>query len=196
MRKLLLFLLLAGAALVSGCGEPAPPPFRGTDITGAPYGAKFVLTDHKGVERRLADFRGKVVTLFFGYTQCPDVCPTNMTTMAEVMKLLGDEAKRVQVLFVTVDPERDTRELLAEYVPAFDPDFLGLRGDEAATRVAAQEFKIFYQKVPGQTAGSYTMDHSAGTYLLDPAGRLRVYVKHGETPEAIAHDVRLLLAGN
>jgi protein SCO1/2 len=196
MRKYLLFVLVAVAVLVSGCSEPAPPPFRGTDITGAPYGAKFALTDHKGVERRLADFRGKVVTLFFGYTQCPDVCPTNMATMAEVMKLLGDEAKRVQVLFVTVDPERDTRELLAEYVPAFHPDFLGLRGDEAATRAAAQEFKIFYQKVPGQTAGSYTMDHSAGTYLLDPAGRLRVYVKHGETPEAIAHDVRLLLAGN
>jgi protein SCO1/2 len=196
MRKLAFLLVLAAAALVSGCREPPPPPFRGTDISGAPYGAKLVLTDHKGAERRLSDFRGKVVTLFFGYTQCPDVCPTNMATMALVMKLLGDEAQRVQVLFVTVDPERDTRELLAEYVPAFHPDFLGLRGDEAATKAAAQEFKIFYQKVPGQTAGTYTMDHSAGTYLLDPAGRLRVYVKHGETPEAIAHDIRLLLAGN
>jgi protein SCO1/2 len=195
MQNALFSLFLAAAALFAGCGEPAPPPFRATDITGAPYGAQFVLTDHKGVERRLGDFRGKVVTLFFGFTQCPDVCPTNLTAMAEVMKLLGDDAKRIQVLFVTVDPERDTQELLAEYVPAFHPDFLGLRGDEAATKAAAREFKVFYQKVPGQTAGSYTMDHSAGTYVFDPAGRLRLYIKHGETPEAIAHDIRLLLAG-
>lgn len=195
MQNPLFFLFLAAVALFAGCGEPAPPPFLATDITGAPYGAQLVLTDHKGLERRLGDFRGKVVTLFFGFTQCPDVCPTNLTAMAEVMKLLGDDAKRIQVLFVTVDPERDTRELLAEYVPAFHPDFLGLRGDEAATKAAAREFKVFYQKVPGQTAGSYTMDHSAGTYVFDPAGRLRLYIKHGETPEAIAHDIRLLLAG-
>jgi protein SCO1/2 len=195
MHKLFFFLLAAATVLVSACSEPQVPAFHSTDITGAPYAAELALTDHKGVERRLSDFRGRVVTLFFGYTQCPDVCPTNMATMAEVMKRLGEDAKRVQVLFVTVDPGQDTRDLLAQYVPAFHPDFLGLRGDEAATKAAAQAFKVFYQKVPGRTDTSYTIDHTAGTYVLDPAGRLRLYVKHGETAEDIAHDLRLLLAG-
>lgn len=196
MQKLLIFLMLAVAAFIHGCGEGPQPAFLSTDITGAPYSAELALEDHGGARRSLSDFRGKVVTLFFGYTQCPDVCPTNMGTMAEVMKGLGEDAKRVQVLFVTVDPERDTRELLAQYVPAFHPEFLGLRGDEAATKVAAQAFKVFYQKVPGKTETSYTIDHTAGTYILDPAGRLRLYVKHGEKPDDIAHDIRLLLAGN
>lgn len=195
MQKTLFFLVLIVSALVAGCGERAPAPFRSTDLTGAPYGADLALDDHKGVRRSLADFRGKVVTLFFGYTQCPDVCPTNMGTMAEVIALLGQDAQRVQVLFVTVDPERDTQELLAQYVPAFHPDFLGLRGDEAATKAAAQAFKVFYQKIPG-TEGHYTVDHTAGTYVLDAAGRLRLYVKHGDKAEDIAHDIRLLLAGN
>ena len=170
--------------------------FVNTDLTGADYGKEFSLTDHNGRARRLGDFRGKVVTLFFGYTQCPDVCPTNLTAMAQVMKLLGNDAERVQVLFVTVDPERDTKELLAQYVPSFYPTFLGLYGDESATRKTAQEFKVFYQKVPGKTAASYTVDHSAGTYVFDPKGRLRLYVRHGQTPQAIAADLKLLLAGN
>jgi protein SCO1/2 len=133
------------------------------------------------------------VTLFFGYTQCPDVCPTNLTAMAQVIKLLGSDAERVQVLFVTVDPERDTGDLLAQYVPSFYPTFLGLYGDEGATRKTAQEFKVFYQKVPGKTAVSYTVDHSAGTYVFDPKGRLRLYIRHGQTPQAIAADLKLLL---
>jgi protein SCO1/2 len=196
MQKTVFFLILVVSALIAGCGDRARPVFLSTDITGAPYAADLTLEDHKGAKRNLADFHGKVVTLFFGYTHCPDVCPTNMGAMAEVMKGLGEDAKRVQVLFVTVDPDRDTRELLAQYVPAFHPDFLGLRGDEAATKAAAQAFKVFYQKVPGKTETSYTIDHTAGTYILDPAGRLRLYVKHGEKPDDIAHDIRLLLAGN
>jgi protein SCO1/2 len=191
-----LWIIVASAVMLAACGNEVPVKFVNTDLTGADYGKTFSLTDHNGKARRLEDFRGKVVTLFFGYTQCPDVCPTNLTAMAQVMKLLGKEAERVQVLFVTVDPERDTKELLAQYVPSFYPTFLGLFGDERATKETAQEFKIYYQKVPGKTAASYTVDHSAGTYVFDPQGRLRLYIKHGQTPQAIAADLKLLLAGN
>lgn len=190
-RHLLMFV----AVLLAACGNEAPVKFVNTDLTGADYGKGFALTDHNGKVRRLEDFRGKVVTLFFGYTQCPDVCPTNLATMAQVMKLLGDDAERLQVLFATVDPERDTKQLLAQYIPNFYPTFLGLYGDAAATRKTAQEFKVFYQKVPGKTATSYTMDHSAGTYVFDPRGRLRLYIRHGQVPQAIAADVKLLIAG-
>lgn len=191
-----LYIIATTIVLLAACSNEAPVKFVNTDLTGADYGKEFSLTDHNGRARRLGDFRGKVVTLFFGYTQCPDVCPTNLTAMAQVMKLLGNDAERVQVLFVTVDPERDTKELLAQYVPSFYPTFLGLYGDESATRKTAQEFKVFYQKVPGKTAASYTVDHSAGTYVFDPKGRLRLYVRHGQTPQAIAADLKLLLAGN
>lgn len=198
MQKWRFFVVAALAMLfVAACAQHKAPEFRATDITGTQFDiASLTLQDHTGKARRFSDFQGKAVSVFFGYTQCPDVCPTNMTAMAQVMKLLGTGADRVQVLFVTVDPQRDTEELLARYVPVFDARFLGLRGDEAATKAAAAAFKVFYQKAPGKTESSYTMDHTAGTYLLDPQGRLRLYVRHGAPVEDIAHDLRLLLAGN
>ena len=180
------------AVLIAGCGEE-PPSFRATDITGAEYGKSLALTDHHGQPRTLQDFRGKVVALFFGYTQCPDVCPSTLAGMGEVMRQLGADADRVQVLFVTVDPERDTLALLAEYVPAFDPRFLGLHGSPEQVAAVAKEFRVFYRK-SGDLGGHYTMDHSAGTYLFDPAGRLRLYVRHGEAPDNLAADIRTLLA--
>lgn len=186
---------LCALVLASGCGDQRASVFNAVDVTGANYGRDFALTDHTGKVRRLSDFSGKVVTLFFGFTHCPDVCPTNLATMKQAMTLLGAEAERVQVLFVTVDPERDTPELLAHYVPAFDSRFLGLHADPATTAATAKEFKVFYQKVAGKDDGQYTLDHSAGTYVFDPAGRMRLYIKHGESAERIAADLRLLLAG-
>ncbi len=184
---------LAVGAL-GGCDRsPAAPKFMASDVTGTTFGRDFQLTDHNGKPRTLADFRGKVVVLFFGYTQCPDVCPTTLAELAEAMKQLGPDADRVQVLFATIDPERDTADLLAKYVPAFDPRFLGLFGDSAATERTAKEFKIIYQKQPGRTPGTYTMDHSAGTFVFDPQGRLRVYVSYGQGPEVFTHDIRELL---
>lgn len=188
-------LWFAIALGLAGCGQESQPRFASTDITGAEFAQDFSLTDHTGKPRTLADFRGKVVTLFFGFTQCPDVCPTNMVTMREVMKLLGEDAKRVQVLFVTVDPERDTAQLLAQYVPAFDPGFLGLYGNAEDTAKVAKEFRVFYQKQPGSTPDTYTVDHSAGTFVYDPLGRIRLYIRHGERAERIAADIKLLLAG-
>jgi protein SCO1/2 len=194
MKKLL--TLLALAVLLAGCDKlfDKPPSFDNTDVTGLAYGKGFALTDHNGKPRTLADFRGKVVVLFFGYTQCPDVCPTTMAELANVMKQLGPQAGQVQVLFVTLDPERDTPALLAQYVPAFDPRFLGLYGDAAATAKVAKEFKVFYSKVPGATPGSYTMDHTAGSYVFDREGRLRLFVRNGQNPAALVHDIRLLLS--
>ena len=143
--------------------------------------------------RSLGDFRGKVVAVFFGFTHCPDACPTTLVEMAQVMRELGADAQRVQVLFVTIDPERDTPEVLKQYVPSFHPEFLGLCGDAEATARAAKEFKVFYQKQPLKE-GRYSMDHSAGTYVLDTDGRLRLFAPYGRGAEAILHDVRLLLA--
>jgi protein SCO1/2 len=179
-------------ALVAGCA-PDAPKFRASDITGTSFGKDLQLADHHGRPRSLADFRGKVVVLFFGYTHCPDVCPTTLAEMAETMRRLGKDADRVQVLFATLDPERDTPALLAQYVPAFWPSFLGLRGDAEATARTAKEFKIFYQKQPGRTPDSYTLDHSAGTFLFDPQGRLRVYVGYGQGPDVFTNDIRELL---
>jgi protein SCO1/2 len=188
-------LLALCAAMLAGCSQA--PQFSSTDITGAEFGREFSapLTDHTGQPRRLAEFKGKAVVIFFGYTQCPDVCPTTLSAMAEVLKLLGDDGRKVQVLFVTVDPERDTRELLAAYVPQFHPSFIGLNADLATTAATALEFKVFYQKQPGSSPTTYTVDHSANSYVYDPQGRLRLYVRHGETPEKIAADIALLLAG-
>ena len=180
-------------ALSLAACSPATPQFRGSDITGIGYGRDFQLNDPSGKVRTLADFRGKVVALFFGYTQCPDVCPTTLAELAAAMKMLGPDAARVQVLFVTVDPERDTPALLARYVPAFEPSFLGLYGDAAATAATAKEFKVIYQKQPGSTPGTYSVDHSAGTYLFDPQGKLRVYESYGQGPDAFAHDIGELL---
>jgi len=174
--------------------SPAQSSFKNTDVTGLDYAKDFAMPDHTGKLRTLADFKGKAVVVFFGYTQCPDVCPTTMQEMANVMQQLGPLSDKVQVLFVTVDPERDTPELLSKYVPAFDPRFLGLVGDKAATEKIAKEFRVFYQKVPGKEPGSYTMDHTAGSYVFDPQGRLRLFVRHGQGPEQIAHDLKLLLS--
>ena len=185
------FALLLAFALAA-CDSGAPK-FKASDVTGTTYGREFALTGHDGKPRTLADFRGKAVVLFFGYTQCPDVCPTTLSELAEVMKQLGPDAERLQVLFATIDPERDTSELLARYVPAFHPSFLGLSGDAEATARTAKEFRIIYQKQPGQTPGTYTMDHSAGTFVFDPQGRLRLYVSYGQGPDVFVHDLRELL---
>lgn len=180
------------ALFVAAC-SPDNPRFQASDVTGVAFGRDFKLTDHNGKPRTLSDFRGKVVVLFFGYTQCPDVCPTTLSDLAAALQKLGADADRVQVLFVTIDPERDTPELLSHYVPAFNPSFLGLSGDAAATAATAREFKVLYQKQPGSTPGSYSMDHSAGTFIFDSQGKLRLFVSQGQGPEIFAHDIRELL---
>lgn len=176
--------------------SPDKARFNNTDITGAEYGTSLKLPDHTGKLRTLADFKGSVVVVFFGFTQCPDVCPTTLAEMKAVKSRLGANGKRLQVLFVSVDPERDTPELLASYVTAFDPGFVGLRGDAEATAKVAKDFKVFYQKVPGRTPDSYTVDHTAGSYIFDPQGRMRLYVRHGQSAEKIAADIERLLAGS
>ena len=180
------------ALLLAACAPPGPE-FKNTDVTGADCCRDFRLTDHTGKTRTLVDFRGKAVVIFFGYTQCPDVCPTTMAEMKSVLQQLGADAKRVQVLFITVDPERDTRELLSSYVPAFDPSFLGLYGDMETTTKTAKEFRVFYQKQPGATPGNYTVDHTAGSYVFDPQGRVRLFVRHGDGGANLAADLRTLL---
>jgi protein SCO1/2 len=189
IRRLVLLVL---AGWLAAC-TPAGPSFKGSDVTGATFGRDFALTDPAGQPRTLADYRGKAVAVFFGYTQCPDVCPTTLAALAEATRSLGADADKVQVVFVTVDPDRDTAALLGQYVPAFDPRFVGLRGDAAATERVAREFKVIYQKVPGTTPDRYTMDHSAGVFLFDRAGRLRVYESSAD-PAVLAHDLRTLLA--
>ena len=195
LRSFLAPILLAACTLsLFACSSGSGEKFINTDVTGLDYAKDFALTDHHGKSSTLADFKGKVVLVFFGYTQCPDVCPTTMTQMANVMHALGAQAERVQVLFVTIDPARDTQSVLAQYVPAFDKSFLGLYGDDAATAKVAKEFKVFYQKVPGKTAGSYTMDHTAGSYVFDPQGHIRLFVKHDQDTESLVHDLKLLLS--
>lgn len=184
---------LLAAALIAGCG-PSGPKFQNTDITGANFARELSLTDHTGKSRTLADFRGKVVVVFFGYVGCPDVCPTTLAELKSVVGQLGDEGRRVQVLFITVDPERDTRELLAQYVPVFNADFLGLYGDAEQTARTAKEFKVYYKKVPGSRPDNYSMDHTAGSYVFDPSGRIRLLVGHTQAG-ALAADIRTLLKG-
>lgn len=173
--------------------SPDGPKFRSTDITGADFGRELSLNGHDGKPRTLADFRGKVVLVFFGYTHCPDVCPTTLADAAQAMKTLGKDADRAQVLFVTVDPERDTPDVLSKYVPAFDPRFLGLHGDAAAIQKAAKEFKIFYEKRAGKTPGQYTVDHSGQSYVFDPQGRIRLVLRHDRLSQDLAEDLRTLL---
>lgn len=188
---LIAIFLFAG---LTGCKqENSAVKFTSTDITGVDFGNDFQLTDHTGRVRTLADFKGKAVLMFFGYTHCPDVCPTTMSDMAQALILLGKDAEKVQVLFVTVDPERDTQDLLAKYVPAFNPGFLGLWGDEAATAKVAKDFRIFYQKSKGSPPQRYDVDHTAGTYVFDPSGKLRLFMSYGKGAEIIAHDLRILL---
>jgi len=169
--------------------------FKNIDITGSTaFGKDFSLLDPDGKVRTLADFKGKVVVMFFGYTQCPDICPTTLTEMQQVMSILGPQSDKAQVLFVSIDPQRDTAAILKQYVPAFDPRFLGLRpADDAALEKVAKDFKIYYKKVPGTSPDSYTMDHTAGSYAFDPDGRLRLYIKHAQGPETLAHDLKELL---
>jgi len=188
LRLCLLVVLLALGACQQG-----KPDFRTTDITGAAFGRDFALADHTGKPRALVDFRGKIVVMFFGFTHCPDVCPTTLAELATAMKELGADGDKVQVLLVTVDPERDTPQILSQYVTAFDPRFLALRGTAEETARVAKEFKITYQRVAGARPDSYTMDHYAGTYIFDTQGRLRLYVSYGQGPEVFAHDIALLL---
>ncbi len=184
-----LCLVLAALAACS----PKPVTFNATDITGATFARDFSLTDHTGQPRTLADYRGKAVLLFFGYTFCPDVCPTTMGEAAAALKLLGPDSDRVQVLFATLDPERDTQELLSKYVPGFDERFVGLRADRAATDATAKEFRLFASKV-GE-GPNYTLDHTAGSYLYDDKGRIRLFASYGIGPEKLAEDLRKLLDG-
>jgi protein SCO1/2 len=185
---------LAGIALclLIACSQQHPS-FNATDITGADFGKGFSLTDHTGKRRTLADFRGKIVAIFFGYTQCPDVCPTTMADMVQVKQSLGADGDKLQVLFISVDPERDTQQVLSEYVPGFDPSFIGLRGTAEETAQVAKEYKVFYRKVEGKTPTSYTVDHTAGVYVHDREGRLRLFIKYGMPVDAIADDLKKLL---
>ena len=195
MTKLrLLFSIFAALLLLVAC-DPAKPPFNALDITGAAgYGNDFRMTDHNGKARTMADFSGKAVAVFFGFTHCPDVCPTTLSEMKRVMEKLGPDSARLQVLFVTVDPKRDTPELLAKYVPSFNASFLGLYGDDDATAKIARDFKIIYRVQPGKTPDSYTLDHSAGMLVFDPQGALRLFIDYGRlSPEQIAADIKRLL---
>ena len=185
-------LSISAAAVLTAC-SPDGPAFRGVNITGADYARDFSLTDHHGQLRSLKDFRGKVVVVFFGFTQCPDVCPTSMQELAEVKAALGADGERLQGIFISVDPERDTLELLKAYMENFDPSFLALRPTPEQLPALAKDFKIYYKKVDGTTPTSYTLDHSAGSYLYDPAGRLRVYHRYGSGVAALTDDVRTLL---
>jgi len=182
-------------ALVVGACGPDHPRFQASDVTGVAFGRDFKLTDHNGKPRTLADFRGKVVVMFFGYTQCPDVCPTTLSDLAAALQKLGGDADRVQVLFVTIDPERDTPELLSHYVPAFNPTFLGLSGDAAATAATAREFKVLYQKQAGSTPGSYSMDHTASVYLLDKDAAFAGTVDYKDEPDTALAKLKRLVAG-
>jgi protein SCO1/2 len=187
-------LLLLCTLTFAGCGDrPKVPAFKTTDISGADFGKGFELTDASGKPTTLADFKGKVVVLFFGFTHCPDVCPGTLAELALVKKQLGTDGDRMQVVFVTLDPERDRPEILKEYVPAFDPTFVGLYGDAEAIARTAKDFKVYYKKVPGSSPDTYTLDHTAAAFVFDPRGRLRLFSSFGQGPEALAHDIRLLL---
>ena len=185
-------LLSAGAGLLSAC-SPNKPQFKSVDLTGADYARDLQLPDQDGHLRSLKDFRGKIVVLFFGYTQCPDVCPTTLAEIAEAKRLLGPDGARVQGVFVTLDPQRDTPQVLKAYLANFDPTFVGLRGTPEQVAATAKEFKIFYQKVEGKTPGSYTLDHSAASYVYDTQGHLRLYTRYGSGAQALASDIKLLL---
>ncbi|MFC7408581.1 MULTISPECIES: SCO family protein [Hydrogenophaga] len=186
--------LLLSAAALAAC-SPDQPSFSGIDITGADYAQGFDLPDHNGQRRTLADFKGKVVVVFFGFTQCPDVCPTSMAELAQVKQQLGADGDKLQGIFITVDPERDTGELLKAYMTNFDPSFLALVPTLAQLPDLAKAYKIYYKKVEGKTPTSYTMDHSAGSYVYDGSGRVRLYHRYGSPTEGLVSDVRALLKG-
>nr|WP_246294936.1 SCO family protein [Schlegelella koreensis] len=192
-------LTVAAAAVASGCdrlGAARAPQFNGTDITGAEFARRLELPDASGKVRTLADWKGKVVVVFFGFTNCPDVCPTTMAELAQVRQALGADGGRLQVVFVTLDPERDTPEVLQRYVTNFGPDFVALRGTPEQTAAVAKEFKIFYGKVPGKTPGSYSVDHTAASFVFDPQGRARLFESYGRGAEALTADLKALLASS
>ena len=207
MNRILRRIWLLGATALTaavltglaGCDIKAPgaaarPAFKGVDITGAEYARSLALTDADGQPRTLADYKGKVVVVFFGYTQCPDVCPTTMAELAEVKRQLGADGARVQGIFVTVDPERDTAALLKAYVANFGPDIVGLRGSADEIKAAAKEFKVYFNKVPGKTDTSYTVDHTAGSYVFDAKGKVRLFTRYGSGAQALIDDLKILLA--
>ena len=185
-------LFLGATGILVACSAEKPQ-FRSIDLTGADYAKGFALTDQNGKPRTLQEFAGKVVVVFFGFTQCPDVCPTFMAELAEVKKLLGLDADKLQAIFVTVDPERDTPEVLKAYMGNFDPTFIALRPTLAELPDFAKSYKVFYKKVEGRTATSYSMDHSAGSYVYDAKGQIRLYSRYGSGAEALASDIRLLM---
>lgn len=195
MRKLILWAGLALSLTILPACQPTNEvnQFVATDISGADFEQNMLLTDHTGQKRSLADFEGKAVVMFFGYTHCPDVCPTTMAELKQTMKLLGDQADAVQVLFVTLDPERDTQSVLAEFVPSFDSRFVGLTGSAEEIAATARMFKIFSSKVETEGHSGYTIDHSAGLYVYDKAGHIRLYVEYGQKPADLANDIRQLL---
>lgn len=187
-------LMAASLLALGACSESSKPAFNAIDVTGADYAKDFALTDHNGQARTLKDFQGKIVVMFFGYTQCPDVCPTSLTELAAVKKILGAEGDKLQGLFVTVDPERDTPEIMKAYMSNFDPGFLALYAENPEKLAAlAKDYKVYYKKVEGKTPGNYTMDHSAGMYVYDTQGRLRLYSRYGSGAGALADDIRRLL---
>lgn len=173
--------------------SPDKLQFKSIDLTGADYAQGFSLVDHNGQLRTLKDFAGKIVVVFFGYTQCPDVCPTTLAEMAQIKQLLGPDGDKLQAIFITLDPERDSPEMLKAYVGNFDPTFLALRPSMDQLPEVAKDFKVYYKKVDGKTPGSYIMDHSAGSYIFDVKGRIRLYSRYGGGAEALASDIRLLL---
>ncbi len=194
-RRFVLSLAALGALALSGCERAAPPHhFNAIDLTGAKYAQGFDLPDFDGKPRTLADFHGKVAVVFFGYTQCPDACPTTMAELAGILKTLGPDASRVQVVFISVDPSRDSPALLKNYVTNFRPDFLALRGSEAQTQQIIKDFKLIVEKVPGKTPDSYTIDHTAGTYIFDPQGRIRLFASQSLDPALLTADIQALLA--
>ena len=199
MKRRHLLLLGAAALVSSGCDQvksmfgAGKVPFNSIDITGAGYASNFALTDQNGRQRTLGEFKGKLVAVFFGFTQCPDVCPTALAELAQIKNSLGPEGDKLQGVFITIDPERDTPEVLKAYVAAFDKSFIALRGTPEQTAAVAKEFKVFYEKVPGSTPDSYTMNHTAGLFVFDTQGRIRLFARHGIGPQPLAADMRQLL---
>lgn len=187
-------LVLSSVCVLAACGEKARQ-FHATDITGADYGSALSLPDASGKARTMADFSGKVVAVFFGYTQCPDACPTSLSLMADMTQKLGEDGKRLQTVFISVDPERDTPQLIGQYAAAFNPTFIALAGTPEQTKAVAKAFNVYFEKRGDIAGGKYTMDHTAGIYLFDPKGRTRLFVRYGEEPQSLLADIRQLLAG-
>jgi protein SCO1/2 len=198
IRRAALAAALVLCSILIGCDKPAGAgpkvTFHGIDITGAEYARALSLTDQNGQPRTLEQFKGKVVVVFFGYTQCPDVCPATMAELAQIKKTLGKDGERLQGVFVTIDPQRDTQEILKNYMASFDPTFVALRGSAEQTKEAAKEFKVFYAISPGKTENSYTVDHTAGSFVFDARGKVRLFVRYGSGSEPLAADIKALLA--